>query len=144
MRHFDYGTPEMYREYGFVEQYPQRWIFHDQEIAFDVDETRPGSGELKVTWLDASIHKKFGKLYEVTDWSVNVLQTHLRRLKKLNETDIQPLIASKELPQQELDSLLSYYNALTMALELGVNASKSYLFQDDDNNDDDDDDDDDA
>jgi hypothetical protein len=134
-RHFNFGTPELFRDYGFVEQYPQRWIFHRQEIAFDVDETEPGSGELEVTWLDASVHKKFGKLYEVTDWSIGVLRSHLRRLKKLNETDIQPIIESKKLPQKEEDSLMSYYNALTSALELAVNASRSYLYDDADEED---------
>jgi len=32
------GTPELLRDYGFVETYPQRWIFHHQHVAFDVVE----------------------------------------------------------------------------------------------------------
>lgn len=31
------GTPELIRDYGFVEHYPQRWIFSKQHIAFDID-----------------------------------------------------------------------------------------------------------
>ncbi|KAL7558173.1 hypothetical protein ACA910_016227 [Epithemia clementina (nom. ined.)] len=32
------GTPELLRDYGFVESYPQLYIFHDQRIAFKVEE----------------------------------------------------------------------------------------------------------
>ena len=60
-RHYDYGTPEIFRDYGFVEQYPQRWIFPREEIAFDIDEHE--NGKLEIVWLDQSVHEKFGKLY---------------------------------------------------------------------------------
>lgn len=34
-----YGTPDMFRDYGFVETFPQRWIF-DDDFRFDMDKKR--------------------------------------------------------------------------------------------------------
>lgn len=33
-----YGTSEVLRDYGFVEQYPQTWIFPDLDLGFRIDE----------------------------------------------------------------------------------------------------------
>eukprot|EP00527_Entomoneis_sp_CCMP2396_P009368 CAMPEP_0198138924 /NCGR_PEP_ID=MMETSP1443-20131203/2291_1 /TAXON_ID=186043 /ORGANISM="Entomoneis sp., Strain CCMP2396" /LENGTH=1220 /DNA_ID=CAMNT_0043800881 /DNA_START=48 /DNA_END=3710 /DNA_ORIENTATION=- len=43
-----YGTPEILRDYGFVEEFPQTWIFHDQGVAFKLDEE---DGELQLKWI---------------------------------------------------------------------------------------------
>ena len=32
-----FGTPEMFREFGFVESYPQRWLFDFARVKFDLD-----------------------------------------------------------------------------------------------------------
>ena len=53
----DYGTPEILRDYGFVEEYPHTWLFDDADVAFRVDEIYDakgnGTGEYKVTeWID--------------------------------------------------------------------------------------------
>jgi hypothetical protein len=51
--HYDYdqtGTPELLRDYGFVEVYPQRYIFHEQRIAFIVD-VDDDEENLEVYWL---------------------------------------------------------------------------------------------
>lgn len=121
-----YGTPELFREYGFIEQFPQRWIFHDQEIAFDIEKEE--SGELEVTFLDDDVSQAFDNLYQVTEWGIDILQAHLERLSKLNETTIQPLLEQQSLPQDEMDSIMSFYNALMHALELGVEAAKDYEY----------------
>lgn len=128
-RHYDFGTPEMLRDYGFVEQFPQRWIFHMYEIALDIDKNEE-TGQLEVTWLDESVHKKFGKLYEVTEWGIGELRNHLQRLKELYETKLEAVeegTSDVEIPRHELDSLMSYYHALTKALELAVESSEDYL-----------------
>ena len=135
-RYNTYGTPEIMRDYGFVEQYPQRWIFHRQYIAFDIDETE--NGDLKVTWLDDDVSQELDDLYEVSEWGIDILQSQLDRLEELNETTLQPLLLESgsddddedddELPQQELDSIMQYYNALTTALELAIEASEDYEY----------------
>ena len=32
-----FGTPEMFRAFGFVESYPQRWLFDFARVKFDLD-----------------------------------------------------------------------------------------------------------
>ena len=32
-----FGTPEMFLHYGFVESYPQRWLFDFARVKFDLD-----------------------------------------------------------------------------------------------------------
>jgi hypothetical protein len=135
-RHYDFGTPDIFRDYGFVEQYPQRWIFPEEEIAFDIDEGNDGT--LHVIWLDERVDKKFGELYQVTDWGINVLKSQLRRVKDVYETDIKPVVegtSDVKIPQHELEPLLSYYHALTTALQLAIED-----YDDSSDNDDDEDD----
>jgi hypothetical protein len=135
-RFYKFGTPEMFRDYGFVEEYPQRWIFPEEEIAFDIDEGNDGT--LQVIWLDERVDKKFGELYQVTDWGINVLKSQLRRVKDVYETDIKPVVegtSDVKIPQHELEPLLSYYHALTTALQLAIED-----YDDSSDNDDDEDD----
>eukprot|EP00588_Corethron_pennatum_P008717 CAMPEP_0194273046 /NCGR_PEP_ID=MMETSP0169-20130528/6456_1 /TAXON_ID=218684 /ORGANISM="Corethron pennatum, Strain L29A3" /LENGTH=1122 /DNA_ID=CAMNT_0039015869 /DNA_START=71 /DNA_END=3436 /DNA_ORIENTATION=- len=40
-----FGTAEVFRDYGFVEELPQRWFFEEQELGFEVDENR------EVSWI---------------------------------------------------------------------------------------------
>ena len=36
--YYDYfGTPEMFLHFGFVESYPQRWLFDFARVKFDLD-----------------------------------------------------------------------------------------------------------
>ena len=145
-RHFEFGTPEILRDYGFVEQYPQRWIFHKREVGFDIVEDTPGSGKLELIWLDGRVNEEFDYLFEVTDEGIAFLRSHLGRLKSLNETVLQPLFfgspVSEVIPRNELKTLVEYYEALTTAIEMAVEASKDYNYKnpvnfDDDNDDDD-------
>lgn len=128
-----------------MEGYPQRWFFHREEIAVDIDENTQ-TGELEVMFLDESVHKKFGRWYEVTQHGIAVLRSHLRRLKDLYKEELKEIeegTSKLEIPQHELEPLMSYYHALAQALELTVEASKAYLSANDDVDDDDEDDDDD-
>ena len=51
-------------------QYPQRWIFHEQEIAFDLHEDEE-SGEVYLVWLDDDVSEEFDDLYEVSEWGMD-------------------------------------------------------------------------
>jgi spermidine synthase len=48
-RAYFYGTSHIFRDYGFIEQYPQRWIFG--EIVFDLDYKNGDPNELQVSWV---------------------------------------------------------------------------------------------
>jgi uncharacterized protein YuzE len=100
------GTPELLRDYGFVDFYPQRYIFHEQEIAFDVDET--GNG-LQVTWK----RELLGKKYPVPTYqAIGFLREQLERLQRIYP-DIQ---SHKDVPKQELDMIVRFCRDMIAAL----------------------------
>lgn len=111
----DFGTPEILRDYGFVEQYPQRWIFHQFEsVAFELDEIEHKNelGEsyvaMQVTWL----------FDEPSDEGIEFLEGELVRLEDVSRADFQEKLnvpANEEkLCRQFLDALI---NAIIHAIE---------------------------
>ena len=59
-RYERYGTPEILRDYGFVEEYPRRFVLPSLGVGFDLDEPPPSdrteddsvpSPPLKLTWI---------------------------------------------------------------------------------------------
>jgi hypothetical protein len=130
------GTPELLRDYGFVEFYPQTWIFHKQHIAFDIIE--PNIGELEINWRQMVLGKRYND--EPRETTIKFLREQLQRL----EQDVHPAIEQSrtmvvvESENEEIsssssssssNSLLSehefqiinrFYNALTAALRLAI------------------------
>lgn len=123
------GTPELLRDYGFVETYPQTWIFHDQQIAFDIIEPRKGSPE--VSWIPNNIGVAYRKPDETT---IQFLRDQLLRLLK----QVYPILkqsrssvakaesasGKQEIPQSlsehEYQTILQFYDHLTMAIRLAI------------------------
>ena len=115
------GTPDMLRDYGFVESYPQRWIFHSHNVAFDVDYDE--HDELQVTWKK----KYHGKTYNIPDDSV--IEFWKQELKRLKEEVYPELILS--MPQDDeascqvrstgaLDIIALYCKDLMTAMALAI------------------------
>ena len=132
------GTPELLRDYGFVEFYPQTWIFHEQQIAFDVIE--PKIGELEIDWKRRVLGKRYNDPGERT---VKFLREQLQRL----EQDVHSVIeqsrrmvlvesenessssssSSTSLSEHEFQVIDRFYNDLTTALRLAItHASEEY------------------
>ena len=113
-RHTTYGSAEILRDYGFVEDFPQRWIFSiwGETIGFDLDEKVNDdgsvSGQLKVTWLDGIQSEK----------EVEWMQNHLRRLLELKGTHFATKDA--EVPQHEWKTISKYHDALIVALSQAI------------------------
>jgi len=111
-----YGTPEILRDHGVIEDYPQRWYFPEQAIAFDLDYV-PGStrGEasaaLQVHWIESHSHSAEGYKF---------LQEQLQRLEDLAETEL----ASPDptIPKHELETIVRYRHALMVALTHAIKA----------------------
>ena len=84
--------------------------------------------------------KSLANYIEVTDWGIKALKSQLRRVKDVYETDIKPVVEGTsedmEIPKHELEPLLSYYNALTTALQVAID--DYFDSEEDDDNDDDD------
>lgn len=100
-----YGTPEILRDYGFVEMYPQKWIFHDQSIGFFLDEGR--NGELQLKWLDDD---------EIPgDDQMDFFEDQVFRLSGLLETDLSE--NNGNVPQNEFDMIVKFTKATVTAME---------------------------
>ena len=111
LRWDSYGTPQMLRDYGFVEQYPQRWIipfFDFPNVAFRLEEVE--DNELKLTWIGRG-HKR--------EFCVRYLMAHLERIKQVAATDLSSP-SSDVVPEHEYDTILKYYWSLVTALEMAI------------------------
>jgi len=116
-RQLSYGTAEIFRDYGFVEQYPQRWIFpladeDETVIAFDIGESEDENDENpKLYWI-GSAPSYLGLLY------LSEMRTHLNNVSQELET------AKKgNIPQNELDSITMYHESVLFAINLAIKSA---------------------
>jgi spermidine synthase len=116
-----YGTAEILRDYGFVEDYPRRFDFEDENgrISFDMDYRYDEvSGESKdevvLNWIgDPPSFTAVQSLYESLD-----------RLRKLNETTLSdPALA---VPSHELSMIQQYVDALIAAMTKAIATAHGY------------------
>uniref|UniRef100_A0A7S4MR63 PABS domain-containing protein n=1 Tax=Odontella aurita TaxID=265563 RepID=A0A7S4MR63_9STRA len=128
-----YVAQHILKDYGFVEQFPQRWGFRggdDGDVVFELNEMTSGNGtkdgdaaktpgrgeELELTWLSAEPNT-----YELNE----LLRGQLERVRHLDEW-VQEGIESLT-GGNERDVIIDFYQALTTALELAIlNADKTY------------------
>ena len=117
---YTFITPDLFRVYGFVEQYPQRWRFHigdgdDDYLLFELDQaasslTKAESQGFKVTWLKGDTD--FQNKYQI-EW----MQVHLKRLEGMKDF---VLYEARYLKPHEGASIVSYYEALSNALRQAI------------------------
>lgn len=100
-----FGTPEMFLHFGFVESYPQRWLFDFARVKFDLDwkDGNEETGEVVVNFLVPPSKK-----------GMKLLKNELGRLDKFGKQLEQ--LSKGDVPEYELTSLLEYYDALRSAL----------------------------
>ena len=137
------GTPELVRDYGFVELYPQRYIFPHQSIAFDIlaDKVN-GNGE---TTKFIPLHNIFGKQYHNDPQALLSFGVHINKLKLFLYKDLR--IARHEyhenqdrndrdrdgdggvngITKHELDVLEDYCSDLIVAMTHAVNYAKQRM-----------------
>ena len=119
-RHWNYGTAELLRDYGFVEDFPQRWIFQE-DLAFDLDEvmiihengTATGEGrgrELQIKWIEPVTSEE----------DVERLQAQLSHLQDLKVMTTFSACHLNAVPQHECDTISRYHDALIVALSHAI------------------------
>jgi len=105
-------TQHILRDFGFVEQYPRRWLFHpdEKDVVFEVDvKEGTADGELQVNWLSGNPKSEVNLRY---------FRGHLRRLK---EMEGYVLDAVKDLASDhERETILEFYRAKMTALQHGI------------------------
>lgn len=110
------GTPELLRDYGFVETYPQRYILPDWEEAFDVRERDDGS--LFVIWLHKIVKTRY---FDPDETSATLLRQQVTRLRGVySELERISSEESESLPENELRSLTQFCKAYLTAFSLAA------------------------
>jgi hypothetical protein len=100
-------TPHIFETYGFVELYPQRWIFPQARLLFDIDEAN-GDGE------ETGIEINF--VVPPSEQGFKFLKKEERRLKAFafkNEYNRSP-------PEHELKAIWEYHNAALTAVSSAI------------------------
>eukprot|EP00978_Attheya_sp_CCMP212_P029150 scaffold102721_cov62-Attheya_sp.AAC.1 len=101
-----YGTPEILRDYGFVEDLPQRWSFifgeHWKEI--HLKEKQDGSGGITVSW---GLGKNPPRS-DVNDLVDNV--NHLNNFENAHQRN-----TASNIPEYEWNTIWEYHDALKTA-----------------------------
>ena len=119
-----WGTPEIFREYGFVETYPQRWFFAKSKnmprIAFEISQvSRNGVSSLEVSWIRGHSPKQDG---------LKFLKDHKERLDKVYHDYILPSKEGDVVPKNEWSMIAQYHSAMGTAISLAIQTSGSELF----------------
>eukprot|EP00978_Attheya_sp_CCMP212_P033726 scaffold137531_cov49-Attheya_sp.AAC.1 len=102
----EYGTPEIFRDYGFIEDLPQRWSFkfgeHWKEI--HLKEKQDGSGGTTVSW---GLGKNPPRS-DVNDLVDNV--NHLNNFENAHQRN-----TAGNIPENEWNAIWQYHDALNTA-----------------------------
>jgi spermidine synthase len=117
-RRSGYGTAEILRDYGFIEHFPQRWHYMEEDFQFDLDQIE--DGKLIVTWDEEDRPTKMdGKLMEQSRvW----FRWEIRRLKRIKNIDMNALKEKDNgIPDIEFETISQFIDAnivaMTAALE---------------------------
>jgi len=110
-----WGTPEILKDFGFVENYPHRWIFDNigSTIWFEIVST-PHDG-LSVIF-DTLEEDSFG-IPKRKD--ILFLQSELERLQRVGKEFLKE---KGSIPQYEWDMVNAYYAAAVTGISMGIEA----------------------
>jgi spermidine synthase/S-adenosylmethionine/arginine decarboxylase-like enzyme len=115
LKHF--GTPELLRDYGFVEPYPQSYHFNSLNFSFALDKNEQAEdGSLTVTWLPHSTEAEIDRVY---------LHSQLTRLKDVVKPELESIKNGNatKVPTHEWNIATRFFEALVVALESAIDAS---------------------
>jgi spermidine synthase/S-adenosylmethionine/arginine decarboxylase-like enzyme len=131
-----YGMPEMVRDFAFIEDYPQRFVFWcgDDSVVLQLDENNNDGNDddaaaaagkpLQLSWITVE-----------PQWEhIHFFRGHLQRLRNLHDhVHAQAALLTKDSHAGWL--ILEYYKALLTVLEYAVD---EFAYDGDDNDNDDD------
>ena len=123
-----WGTPGMFRDFGFLEDYPQYWPFQDQDVYVRIEQQS-----------DGRLQAKFDEDEELEAEDISFFKAQLERLQRIDiQTEIKTLSSSLEIYMTH-----RFYDSLKGALFAIIEAGEHLVNEEEDRGDDSDDDDDD-
>ena len=110
-----YGTPEILCDQGFVEQYPQRWVFEDEWMGFDIDTVYGNDGAAMGGYVLTEL-KGFGPIND----NLEFLKEQRRRLRKVKTTALASRAEDNPVPESEWKVIVEYHEAILLAISLAI------------------------
>lgn len=110
------SSSEIFRDYGFVERFPQRWYFKRSfEVQFDLEKL--DDGELKVIWKDGARLDEPEDIKNCIVW----LRKQVRRLLKIKNLKYpNDSAAAYNIPQHEWDMIWEFRDAYMAAMRAAI------------------------
>lgn len=126
-----WGTPEILRDFGFIERYPRRFVEYEEDIWFELWEG--AGGEIEVRWDDYGLSDEEIRYYQSYGYlsgspeeeGIEYLAEELRRIHALPPNKIADCPANT--PANECKTILQYKDAVTEAYTLAISAAKRKL-----------------
>jgi hypothetical protein len=111
----EWGTPEILKDFGFVENYPHRWIFDNNgsTIWFEIYSTHNG---LRVVW-DTLEEDSFGI---PGSEDILFLQSELERLRRVGKDFLEE---KGSIPQYEWNVIIAYHEAAIVGVSMAIEAA---------------------
>jgi len=130
-----YGTSEIFRDYGFIEQFPQSWIFNDLDLGFRVDVADEDAKDYQgVTVADADNDNDDdgNKLYVLTEWidgepdyedirAINKKLEYIIHQKKL----LADRKKHKDVPDHEWNQMVKYMDSMELGIKVALQWDKA-------------------
>jgi SET domain len=113
----DWGTPGIYRDFGFVEDFPQMWPFLDHDIFYKVVQQEKTGHVRAVFFKDPTTGEILEGLPD--DKGLQYLRDELSRVAAL---DLEKELEG-DLPPHEWDMIVKYHRSVITALTAGVEAT---------------------
>lgn len=126
-----WGTPEILRDFGFVERYPRRFVEYDEDIWFELWEG-PGR-ELEVRWDDYGLSDEEMRYYQSHGYlsgppneeGIAYMKRELKRIDALPPNQISD--CPTNVPVNECRTILQYKDAVTEAYTLAIAEAEKKL-----------------
>lgn len=117
------GTPELLRDYGFVEMYPQRYIFPSYGMAFDVKQY--DHDDFEIIWKKKLKGKKYNP--DPSSEAIQFLQEQLERLEQVY-AELLELADDNDwsvVPDNEMQTILRFCVDYKTAIALAIDDATS-------------------
>jgi len=132
-----YGTAQFIRDYGFVEVMPQRWVFLNGRIVFDMYEKDPGM--YKLEWHFAP---EENKMESAKKWLQKEVIRLTRWKESMNENEEIKKEVNNLVPPQELYVIFAFCDANILAMKTALQSLEEGVYADEEEDDEEEDDDD--
>lgn len=122
----EWGTPGIYRDFGFVEDYPQEWPFLDQEVYATIIRDEQNPNQFKATFYSELVDGELEE-YGPDETALRFFDEQLSRLQDINvQEELQAVPSSFERSMIE-----KFYSSLVTAIKIVINAGVEMLDEDD-------------